>query len=127
MAEMNELLSSVYRLKEGEETLFQNCVAVLDTEGQVMLPSGPGVSLVAGVLRESTLEGGQSGMFQVCGIAKIRIAEAVTVGDMLVIADTLGRVKPKTKRNVTIVGRAISSCIDKDGIIKCILTIPVEG
>ena len=131
MTEINELLSATYCLKSGETTMQQNCVAVLDTtEGKVVTPSGAGAGGIAGVLRDTELEAGEYGTFQVAGIAKVRIAEAVSTGDMLIVADTQGRVKPKGEgahsSGVGLVGRAISGASTQDSLVKCILTIPNE-
>lgn len=131
MAEMNELLSVTYQMKAGEGPLTQHCVAVLDaSEGMVAMPSGAGAGNIAGVLRETTLTEGDYGSFQVCGIAKVKVAEAVSVGDTLIVADAQGRVKGKGtgvhNSGVGIVGRAISAATEQDSIVKCILTIPAE-
>ena len=132
MAEMNELLVATYALKEGEEPLEQCCVAVLDTEteGQVKRPGGEGAGNVAGALRDAALTEGRTGSFQVAGIAKVKIAEAVEIGDTLIVADAQGRVKPKGEGELAagtgIVGRAISSANTAGSLVKCILCIPGE-
>ncbi len=132
MAEMNELLSATYLLKAGETTMEQGCVAVLDaaTEGQVTNPAGAGAGSLAGVLRDTSLEAGAHGAFQVAGIAKVKIAEQVAIGDVLIVADTQGRVKPKGDTahasGTGIVGRAISAGASAGSVVKCILTIPNE-
>ena len=132
MAELNGLLSVTYKLKSGETTLNQNCIAVLDTteEGTVMNAGSAGAGNIAGVLRDTSLEAGKHGTFQVAGIAKLKAAEAISIGDMLIVADIQGRVKPKGAGVHTsgagIVGRAISAAISQDSLVKCILTIPNE-
>lgn len=133
MAEMNELLSVTYMLRGGgEETLAQHCVATLAAglEGVVDAPSGAGAGNIAGVLRDTSLKSGEVGTFQVCGIARVKAAEAISVGDTLIVADNQGRVKPKGTgahdSGVGIVGRAISAATTQDSIVKCILTIPAE-
>jgi len=131
MAEMNDHLSATYKLKAGETTMGQHCVAVLDTtEGQVANPAGAGAGGIAGVLRDTELAAGSYGTFQIAGIAKVKIAEAVSVGELLIVADSQGRVKPKGTgahaSGVGLVGRAISSASTRDSIVKCILTIPGE-
>jgi hypothetical protein len=132
MAEINELLSATYTLKAGESAMAQHCVAVLDAdaEGQVALPAGEGAGNIAGVLRDTALEAGRAGCFQVAGIAKVKIAAPVSIGDTLVVADAEGRVKPKGggphASGEGIVGRAISSASLAGSIVKCILCIPGE-
>lgn len=132
MAEINELLSTTYTLKAGETAMSQYCVAVLHTgaEGQVVNPAGEGAGNIAGVLRDTTLAAGRAGSFQVAGIAKVKIAEAVTIGDTLIVADSQGRVRPKGAgehaSGAGIVGRAVSSASTAGSIVKCILCIPGE-
>ncbi len=132
MAEMNELLTATFSLKAGEATLGRYCVAVLDsaTEGVVKNPSGENDGKIAGVLRDVTLEAGETGLFQVAGIAKVKAAAAVAIGDLLVVADAQGRVKAKgTSSNPSgagIVGRALSGAGEEDTVVKCILCIPSE-
>ncbi len=132
MAEMNELLSTTYTLKAGEDAVSQHCVVSLDaaSEGQVVNPAGAGAGLIAGVLRDTALAAGSAGSFQIAGIAKVMIAEAVAVGDLLVVADAQGRVKPKGTgahaSGTGIVGRAISAANTEGSLVKCILSIPAE-
>jgi len=132
MTEMNELLNATFKLKAAEATMSQYRVAVLDTdtEGQVTNPAGASAANIAGVLRDSTLEAGKVGNFQVAGIAKVEISASVSVGDILIVGDTSGRVKPKGtgahNSGVGIVGRAISANSTSGNIVKCILCIPSE-
>lgn len=132
MAEMNETLNTTYTMKAGETTLNQYCVAVLDTdtEGQVKRAAGANAGNIAGVLRDSSLAAEAVGNFQVAGIAKVKIASTVAIGDMLVIADAAGRVAPKGSGAHTsgtgIVGRAISAGTSANTLVKCVLTIPNE-
>ena len=132
MGEMNDLLSSTYTLASGATTIEQYTVAVLtSTELEVDNPAAAGAGNIAGVLRDYELAAGETGQFQVAGIAKVKIAEAVAIGDLLVIADTQGRVKPKTAAIETtsgagIVGRAVSSGTTAGSLVKCILAIPNE-
>jgi hypothetical protein len=130
MAEINEVLTATYTLKEGEKLMTQHGVAVLDAEeGYVINPLGAGAGKLAGVLRDAELYVGCAGCFQIAGIAKVVISEPVAVGDVLIVADTLGRVKPKGGTNASgtgIVGRAISAADTQGSIVKCILSIPNE-
>lgn len=132
MAEINELLATTYTLKDGEKTMSQYCVAVLDpsVEGQVTNPGGEGASSVAGVLRDTELMAGEAGSFQVAGIAKVKIAAPVAIGDLLIVADVNGQVEPKGDGAHTsgtgIVGRALSAANVAGSIVKCILCIPGE-
>jgi len=132
MAEINEVLTATYTLKAGEETMSQYCVAVLDAaaEGQVANPAAEGAGRLAGVLRDSELAAGAAGSFQIAGIAKVKIAAAVAIGDILIVADELGRVKPKGtgahSSGTGIVGRAISAANSEGSLVKCILSIPNE-
>ncbi len=132
MAEINELLTTTYTLKAGEDAVSQHCVVSLDAtcEGRVVNPSGAGAGLIAGVLRDTTLAAGAAGTFQIAGIAKVMAAEAVAVGDMLIVADSQGRVKPQGEGphvdGTGIVGRAISPAATAGSLVKCILCIPAE-
>jgi hypothetical protein len=132
MAEINEILAATYTLKEGETAMSQHGVAALDpaAEGQVVNPAGEGAGVIAGVLRDASLAAGATGSFQVAGIAKVKIAEAVSIGDLLIVADAQGRVKPKGTgahaSGTGIVGRALSSANTAGSIVKCILCIPGE-
>ena len=132
MAEINEVLATTYTLKAGEAAMSQYAVAALDAsaEGQVVNPSESGLGVIAGVLRDTTLAAGGAGSFQVAGIAKVKIAEAVSIGDLLIVADAQGRVKPKGEgphaSGTGIVGRALSGVNTAGSIVKCILCIPGE-
>jgi len=132
MAEMNDKFNTTFKMKDGETTLNQYCVAVLDiaAEGKVKRPAGAGAGNIAGVLRDTEHEAGKSASYQVAGIAKVKAAEAVSVGDMLIVADAEGRVKPKGtgahSSGVGIVGRAISAATQANSLVKVILTIPDE-
>jgi len=132
MAEMNDRFSTTFKMKDGETTLAQYCVAVLDTaaEGGVKRPAGAGAGNIAGVLRDTEHEAGKYASYQVAGIAKVTVSEAVAVGDMLIVADVQGRVKPKGtgahNSGVGIVGRAISPATTAGSLVKVILTIPDE-
>ena len=132
MSGMNEVISTTFKLKAAETTVSQYCVSVLDTatEGQVTNPSAAHVGNIAGVLRDSSLEAGYYGCYQVAGIAKVKIASAVSIGDVLVIADTAGKVEAKGTGAHTsgegIVGRAITAGTTSGDIVKCILAIPNE-
>jgi len=132
MTEMNSKMNLTFKLKAGETSLNQHCVAVLDTatEGQVTRPAGANAGNIAGVLRDTVLAAEETGNFQVAGIAKVKVAEAVSVGDMLIVADAEGRVKPKGtgahSSGIGIVGRAISPATQANSLVKVILTIPSE-
>lgn len=132
MAEINELLNMTFKLKAAEADMEQGQVAVLDTttEGQVTNPAGAGVEKIAGILRDNTLEAGQNGNFQVDGIAKVLISEAVAIGDVLIIGDSQGRVKPKGTGAHTsgtgIVGRALSAATTAGSKVKVKLMIGTE-
>ncbi len=131
MAEINELLMATYRLSDGEESMSQGCVAVLDVtaEGNAKNPGGEGAGNIAGVLRDTQLAAGRTGAFQVAGIAKVRVSESVDIGDLLIVADVQGRVRPRgvlSDSGCGIVGRAISAAGTANSMVKCILGIPEE-
>ncbi len=131
MAEIKELLTLSFRLKDGQSELAQGCVAVLDTEeGVVAAPAAAGAGRIAGVLRDTSLTAGGIGAFQVAGVAKVAIADDVAVGDMLIVADTQGRVKPAGDgaqiTGTGIVGRALSSASTAGSLVKCLLALPAE-
>lgn len=132
MREINELLSTIYRLREGEAMMEQYCVAVLDTtaDGWIKNPVGECAGDVAGVLRGLSLAPGCEGNFQIAGIAKVKIVGVVTIGDSLVVADRRGYVRAKRDGEIVekkgIVGRAISSASMEGSTVKCILMIPGE-
>ncbi len=132
MGGANETLTTTYKMKAAETTLNQYCVAVLDetSEGMCKRASGAGVEHIAGVLRDATLAAGNSGAFQIAGIAWVAISTAVAIGDVLVIGNAAGQVAPKGVGAHTsgtgIVGRALSAASTAGDIVKCILAIPNE-
>ena len=132
MAEMNEKFVTAFKMKDAETTLEQYCVAVLDTatEGNVQRAAGASAGNIAGVLRDSTHEAGKYASYQVAGLAKIQISEAVSIGDMLIVANAAGQVKPKGvgahASGVGIVGRAWSANTTAGSRVKVFLHIPCE-
>ncbi len=96
MPEMNRLLDDTFQMKAAETTLYQYCVAALDTAtaGQCKRPAGDTTDVVAGVLVDTELAAEKVGNFVTHGRTKLTISAAVAVGDKLVIGAVTGRVRP---------------------------------
>lgn len=130
MSKLNRLLEIEYKLKDKSFTIQPNCVAVI-SEGLLGVAenASDGAARIAGVLRDKELNPGEVGVFQMAGIAKIKAAARIEIGDMIVAANTEGHVRPRTigDHNDTgsLVGRAISAASPGE-IVKVILTIPSE-
>jgi len=127
-----DILNTSYVMKAAETTLNQYCVAVLDTatKKQVTRPAGANAGKIAGVLRDKTHAAGTEALYQVGGFAKVKIASAVSIGDVLVVADTSGRVAAKGTgahaSGTGIVGIAQEAATSANSIITCLLRIGDE-
>jgi len=115
MAEQNKIATQTFVNGEASSTISQYRVAILDTttEGQVKLPSGANsVEKIAGVT-EADISATRAGSLVIAGIAYCTAAAAISIGDVLVIADTAGRVRPKasgaTAQGLAIVGVALGT------------------
>jgi len=132
MPEIDEKQLATYKMKAEETTLNQHCVAVLDTatEGQCTRPADALAANIAGVLRDDELAAERTGYFQVAGAAKVKISAAVTIGDLLVIADVQGRVRPFVPgvddSGTGYVGQALSAATTANSLVVCQLMIPCE-
>lgn len=130
MPESNEVQTVSYKLKTGGTTMSQYTVAILHTtSGEVDNPAGANAGKLAGVLMDASLVAEQTGAFAVSGIVLVKIASSVSVGDLLIVADSSGRVKTKGSSNASgtgIVGRAISGNTSANSLVLCQLAIPNE-
>ena len=125
-----EIENRTFKLTSGQTDMVIYTVARLDTsnQDQVVNPSSE-CGQLAGVLRDTTLEDGKEGNFVCAGVAQVKIASAVSIGDKLVVADTAGRVKTKPAAIASgtgIVGQALQAGTSANSLVWCRLEIPEE-
>lgn len=87
-------------------------VAVINDNGDIVLPSASGVGKIAGILQDKPGYNqpnkiGKAAKIRKMGLSKVEIASTVNIGDNLEIADTFGRVKKATPPTATYQGKLI--------------------
>lgn len=132
MPEQNIICSQTFTNNETSSTISKYRVAILDTasEGGVKLPSGASsVEKIAGVA-DADVEAGKTGNFVFSGIAYCDANAAISLGDVVVIAATTGRIMSKaagaTAQGLAIVGVALRAAGAQGDIIPVFLQIHNE-
>ena len=121
-----EICCEEYVFEGRGKYLYQNRVAIFTKDKRgVRHPTKLADVNIAGVLMDgAAITDGETGLFKVVGIAEIRCACDIEIGDWLVIADEDGRVMPGGQEwmsHKAIVGRAITNA-ETDEYVRVILT-----
>lgn len=128
MSERNDLFNISMVGKTGLTTVTKGqCVALHTTENQ-FTNCAANEDNVCGVMRDSSVSAGETANIQVAGIAKILVASAVSIGDLVYVADTSGRIAKftpgVTPSGVSIVGKVLKAADTANDLAKVLLTIP---
>ena len=127
MPQIQEVLSNSYKMKAGETTLSQGCVAVhTSTADECARPTGTTADKPVGVLRDAEHEAGKVQTYQVMGFTKVKISAAVSVGDKLTISGVDGRVRKivnPVDAGMPVIGIAQEAATSANSKIIALLTI----
>lgn len=103
-----------------------NVVVVQDTNAyEAKLPGAANAGKILGVTIESTSATGRGCNVRMGGIAYVKVASAVAVGDLVNIADTAGRIKKVSEAAGTVVyvlGQALTAASNANEMVEVLLT-----